>query len=479
MPGSSSRHRVVVVGAGIAGIGLAIGLKRAGLEDFVVLESADRIGGVWRDNVYPGVACDIPRSLYSYSSLPMSGSGETFPTGPEIDAYLRCVVGSEGIESHVRLGEPMLAAEWSETERTWSVTTDRESLVSDALVLACGRQTVPRIQQLPGLRSFAGRVFHSSRWDSRPLSGLRVGVVGTGASAVQLVPHVAEQAATTVVFQRTPAWVLPRDGGSSPGGLGRADLQAEAEALFDARIHASAAARTLEERARSHLQAQVRDEQLRAALTPAYEIGCKRAVFSDDYFPTLQLPSVTLEASALAAVSGRLASAGSGQSYELDVLVFATGFDTDHPPYAGVVRGRGSRSLAEHWAQGSRTYASVAVHGFPNMFVVGGPNAALGHASAFGLLEAQIGYVVGGLEHLGESAGQLEVSRSAEDEHLDFVDRLAAKTVWTQGGCTSWYLDPATGRPSVLWPARVADFRQKYGVFDPAPYLEVPGRVAS
>jgi cation diffusion facilitator CzcD-associated flavoprotein CzcO len=473
-----ARAGLVIVGAGIAGIGLAIRLKRAGLDDFVVLEAGDDVGGVWRDNVYPGVACDIPRGLYSYSFLPQPASPTTYASGGEIHDYLRDAVASEGLEPHLRLAEPMRSACWQERDRCWTVHTRRGTLEATVLVVAAGRQSTPLVPAVPGLDTYPGRAFHSSRWDARPLTGLRVGVVGTGASAVQLLPHVAAEAAETIVFQRTPAWVLPREGDSAAPATerSRGDLAAEAESLYAARIHDSEAAGALAARALTHLRRQVPDPLLREQLTPDYEIGCKRAVFSDDYFPTLQLPQVTLEPSALARVDGSAAIAASGRSYALDAIVFATGFDTANPAYAAGVSGRGGRTLAEHWAGTMRTYASTAVHGFPNMFVMGGPNAALGHNSAIEVLETQMDYILGAVAHLAEADAQLEVSPEAERDYLRLVDRLAADTVWTRGGCTSWYLDGSSRRPSLLWPAPAAEFRRRYGAFDPTPYTTAYAR---
>jgi len=469
---------VVIVGAGVAGLGLGIRLRRRGARSFTILERGAEVGGVWRDNTYPGVACDIPSHLYCYSFLPKDDWTRVFAPGAEIQGYLRDAARSEGLADHLRLDTPMERAAWQEETGCWTVTTPAGELSADVLVLAAGRLTEPRLPDVPGLDGFAGRAFHSSRWDPRPLGGLRVGVVGTGASAVQLLPHVTERAAHTVVFQRTPAWVLPRGDRAFTADEqrpARADLAAEAERLFEARISGSSAAAALRDRALDHLRRGVADERLRAALTPAYEIGCKRALFSDDYYPTLQRDDVTLEPSALERVDGGRAIAGSGAGYDLDVLVFATGFETTRQPYAALVTGREGRTLAEHWADGMTSHASTVVHGFPNLFVLDGPNATLGHHSAFEVIEGQIDYVLGGLAHLDRTGGApLEVSAAAETAYADLIDRLAAPTVWINGGCQSWYVDPATGRLALLWPERATEFRRRNGTFDPAPFRGQP-----
>ncbi|MCL2516076.1 MAG: NAD(P)/FAD-dependent oxidoreductase, partial [Microbacteriaceae bacterium] len=313
-----------IVGAGVAGLGMGARLKRSGRDDFLIFERAGGLGGTWRDNVYPGVACDIPSQLYSYSFRTKPDWSRRFAPGAEILGYLRATARAEGLDDHLRLDEPLTAARWDEDAALWHLETPRGSYEARALVMAAGRLSEPRLPDIPGLDSFAGRAFHSARWDPRPLDGLRVGIVGTGASAVQLLPEVARQAAHVTLFQRSAAWVLPRgDRAFAPGEAqpSRAELDAEAEALFAARLAGSSELGALRARAEAHLSASVADPALRAALTPDYEIGCKRALFSDDYFAAVQRPNVTLEASALTGVEGGVAVAASGARHELDVLI--------------------------------------------------------------------------------------------------------------------------------------------------------------
>ncbi len=472
--GPTTTPSVTIAGAGVAGLGLGIRLKRRGHDTFTLLERGADVGGVWRDNVYPGVACDIPSHLYSYSFRRPYEWSRLFAAGDEIHDYLRESAAEEGLAPHLRLGTPMTGARWEEGH--WLVATPRGPVTSEVLVLAAGRLTEPRMPDVAGLACFSGRAFHSSSWDDRPLDGLRVGVVGTGASAVQLLPHVAARAAHTVVFQRTPAWVLPRgDRAFAPSEPrpDRAELAAEAERLYEARIAGSPAAQALREIALTHLRTQVRDQALAAELTPSYQIGCKRAVFSDDYYPTLQRPDVTLEPSALARIAGGTAYAASGATHDLDVLIFATGFETDLQPYAPLVIGRNGETLAEHWADGMTSHASTVVSGFPNLFVLDGPNATLGHHSAFEVIETQIDYVLGALDHLTAHQEPLEVSVEAEAAYTTLISDLAEPTVWLRGGCESWYLDAATGRLALLWPGRAQEFRERNGHFDPAPFATI------
>lgn len=467
---------VAIVGAGFAGLGMGMTLKRAGRDDFVILERGGDVGGTWRDNVYPGVACDIPSHLYSYSSRPNPDWSRVFASGPEIQEYLRKTARDEGLLGHVRTNDTLTGARWDEAAGCWRLTTSTGVLAARALVIAAGRLSEPRIPQLPGLDRFGGRAFHSARWIDQPLAGLRVGVVGTGASAVQLVPEIAREAAHVTVFQRSAPWVLPRgDRAYLPGESrpGREELLADAERLFDARVAGSPALEELRTRASAHLAAQVADAGLRRAVTPDYEIGCKRALFSDKWYPALQRPNVTLEPSALTAVDGSIAVAASGERYEVDVLVFATGFETTHPPYARLIHGR-DETLAEHWADGMTSHASTVVAGFPNLFVLDGPNASLGHNSAIEVIEAQLGYVLGALEHLDALGGSwadasLDVSRDAEAAYTSLIDRLAARTVWTSG-CESWYVDERSRRLTLLWPSTAGEFAARNGTFDPEPF---------
>lgn len=470
---------VAVLGAGFAGIGMGVRLAREGRESFVILERADEVGGTWRDNRYPGVACDVPSHLYSYSFRQKPDWSRLFAPGDEILHYLHDTVSAEGLEPHLRLGTEVLSVEWMGD--SWSIATTRGRYIARSVVVAAGRLAEPVADPVAG---FTGTAFHSARWpEGLDLTGTRVGVVGTGSSAAQIIPHVAAEAQQLVVFQRTPAWVIPRDDRAytateieafdrDPVALRqyRDDLFAAAERGFDARTLDTEAHAALHALATAHRDAQVTDAGLREALTPEYEIGCKRVVISDDYFPAFRRPNVTLEPSALETASGRTVRSASGASYELDVLVFATGFTAARPPYAAMIVGREGETLAEHWRDGMRAYASTVVHGFPNLFVLNGPNATLGHNSAIDVIESQIGYVAGALAHLDATGTSLEVSDDSERDYVDEVDRRGASTVWTSGGCSSWYLDPVSRRLALIWPGTATSFRQQNGTFDPSPF---------
>jgi cation diffusion facilitator CzcD-associated flavoprotein CzcO len=474
---------VLIVGAGFAGLGLGIRLAREGRHDFVILERAQEVGGTWRDNVYPGVACDIPAHLYSFSFRPKADWSRLFAPGAEIQGYLRQAAIDEGLLPHLRFGTEMLDARWDESASLWRVLTSRGRFTASTLVMAAGRLSEPKLPAVSGIESFEGAFFHSSAWDPDiDLTGKRVGVVGTGASAIQLIPQLAAQAEQLVIFQRSAPYVVPRiDHAYSedelrrfaevPGAIDelRADLFWEAEKAFPQRLGEKQSIDALRSRALDNLAGAVSDPGLRARATPDYEIGCKRALISSDYYPVLNRPNVVLEGSALKSTDGSTARAASGARYDLDLLVFATGFQSTRPPFAERVTGRDEERLADHWSMGMTAYASTVVSGFPNFFVLDGPNASLGHNSAIYMIEAQLDYVLGALEYLDRSGSRsLEVSAEAEADYTREIDAMAAATVWLTGGCQSWYVDERSGRLTLLWPGYAHSFRERNARFDPS-----------
>ncbi|MFJ6653332.1 flavin-containing monooxygenase [Microbacterium sp. NPDC091313] len=475
------RTGVAIVGAGFAGLGAALALQRAGRDDLVILERAASVGGTWRDNTYPGVACDVPSHLYGFAAHPNPHWSATFAPGAEIRRYLEDVVERAGLGERIMLRTPLLGASWDAADELWRIDTGGEPIAADALVLACGRLTEPHVPEIPGLESFPGPIFHTARWDGDvALAGRRVAVVGTGASAVQLVPQLARAGAEVTLFQRTPAWIVPRGGrvytdaererlATHPGELARlrAELYAEGEARFASRSGDAAASAAAREAALDHLAAQVDDPALRAALTPDYAFGCKRVLLSDEFYPAVASDAVTLEPSALARVDGATLTAAGGARSEADVLVLATGFAAAEQPYAPLVRGEDGTSLAAHWSEGMTSFGSTVVAGFPNLFVLNGPNASLGHNSAVLMIEEQADYVVRALalrERRGGTA--LRVRPEAEHDYTAEISAAAASTPWLTGGCRNWYVDDRSGRLTLLWPGTVQAFRERLAAAD-------------
>jgi cation diffusion facilitator CzcD-associated flavoprotein CzcO len=488
---------VLIVGAGFAGIGMGIQLARRGRESFVIIEQADDVGGTWRDNRYPGVSCDIPSHLYSFSFRQNPGWSRVFAEGREIHEYLRACVDGEGLRDRLRLNCALSHAQWSDEEARWLVQTTQGDFSAASLVIATGRLSEPKIPLIKNLEGFGGRWWHSARWNAKvSLVGKRVGLVGTGASSVQILPRLASEASEIVVFQRSAPYVLPRGDreysreeierfAADPRTVTalRDELFAEAERGIGARQRRHPDIDLLNRRALDHLAASVSDASLRRLLTPGYEIGCKRILFSDDYYAALQLDHVRLESSPLTRIGdsgnsgSRTAVAASGNTYDLDVLVLATGFNSTRPSIAEHIRGRRSRLLNDEWSRGMAAHASTTVHGFPNMYVLDGPNAALGHNSAIYMIEVQLGYVLGALDHLAASgADALDVTAEAVRSYMSDIDKMAQDTVWVQGGCTSWYRDERTGRVTLLWPDSATSFGERLATFVPSQYEHLSRR---
>jgi cation diffusion facilitator CzcD-associated flavoprotein CzcO len=486
--GTTARVEVAIVGAGFAGIGMAIALRRAGRDDFVMLERGTSVGGTWRDNTYPGVACDVPSHLYGFASHPNPSWSGTFARGGEIHAYLEHVVQAEQLGDRLRLGTAMQWADWDAEHEVWRIGTSTGTVVADALVLACGRLTEPSIPEITGLETFPGPLFHSARWDhGAHLDGLRVGVVGTGASAVQIVPQLARDASHVTLFQRSPAWIVPRGGtaysaadrdrfAAHPDELARlrADLYAEGEARFASRSGDAVASARATAEALAHLEAHVTDPALRAALTPDYAFGCKRVLLSDDFYPAVASDAVTLVPTALAAVEGSTLIASDGTRHDVDALVLATGFASTQQPYAELVVGEGGQRLAAHWSGGMTSFASTVVAGFPNLFVLNGPNASLGHSSSVLMIEEQSAYVARVLERRAAVGGVLRVDPVAELTYTDEIAAAAASTPWMTGGCRNWYVDERSGRLTLLWPGTVDAFRARLARADGSEFLPGP-----
>lgn len=475
---------VLVVGAGFAGLTAAVRLRQAGIDDVAVIERGPTVGGTWRDNDYPGAACDVPSQLYSLSFALNPDWSHSFSRQPEIKRYLEDVTDRFGLRPLLHVGTALEEAQWDDASGRWRVRTSRGEISAGSLILATGGLSDPSIPDIPGLERFEGEVWHSAQWrHDVDLSDKRVGIVGTGASAIQFLPKVAQTAKSVVLLQRTPAWILPRvDRRLSRRErmlyrrfpalqrLVRRALSWSRE-LFVLGFAVQPAVMAVPRRmALRHLERQVPDPALRARLTPSYEIGCKRILISNDFYPALSRHNVELVSSGLAEVGPRCVTAADGTRREVDVLVFGTGFQVTDPPIAKRLRGRDGRTLAEFWSGSMHAHRGSAVPGFPNAFFTSGPNTGLGHTSQLLMIEAQVGYVVQALlaaRRVG--AAVLEVRSKAEAVWNAEVQRRLQGTVWATGGCASWYVD-ASGRNSVLWPRSTWRFRRVMRRFDAGSY---------
>ncbi|MBM4485711.1 flavin-containing monooxygenase [Prescottella equi] len=480
----TGHHEVIVVGAGISGIGAVIRLQRMGIGDVVILEKAHALGGTWRDNTYPGCACDVPSALYSYSFAPNPGWSRLFAGQHEIREYIERTAVEHGVHERVEFGTELLRARWDEPTRRWVLETSNGTFTANALIAAAGPWNQPLVPDIPGLDGFAGEVFHSSRWNhDYDLSGKRVAVVGTGASAVQFVPEIAPVVGELHLYQRTAQWVLPKPDTTLPGPV-RAAIGAVPGALNALRriqygiMEALGVGfrnpwilRVIQQIGRMQLRAQIRDPELRRSLTPDYTLGCKRLLMSNSYYPALNRPNVEVHANAVQQVRGNVVIGADGQEREIDAIIFGTGFHILDMPIAGRVFDGQGRSLGDHWKGSPQAYLGTTVAGFPNAYVLLGPALGTGHTSAFMILEAQLDYLtaaIGAARAAGwtrmETRPEVQAAFNAE------VQQALTTTVYNAGGCQSYFLD-VNGRNSFNWPWSTGRMRERLRDFDASAYL--------
>ena len=481
-----SHVKVAVIGSGFAGIGSAVRLKEQGIEDFVVLERADGVGGTWRDNTYPGCACDVPSHLYSFSFAPNPDWTHVYGRQPEIRAYLEKVTDDFGVRPHLHLGTDLVAGVWDDRALLWRLETNRGSFTADVVISGCGGLVEPALPDVPGVETFEGEAFHSARWNHDvDLRGKRVAVIGTGASAIQFVPAIQPEVGHLTLFQRTPPWIVPRLDWKYPEAQ-KALLRTVPGALKANRLRQywfrewnllsftgkGKLRAVAEKEARKHLEKQVPDPDLRVKLTPDYAIGCKRVLVSNDYYPALVQPNVSVVTTGITEVRPHSVVDGNGDEHEVDVIVYGTGFHVMDIPVAHRLTGRDGRTLAEEWAKtGAEAHRGTTVAGFPNLFLLLGPNTALGHSSVVFMIEAQIGYVVEALDALRKyGARALEVRRSAQDRYNAELQAQLDTTVWNQGGCRAWYRN-ADGKNFTLWPTHTFTFKKQMSRFDGEAYV--------
>ncbi len=461
----------IIVGAGFSGLAAGIGLKRAGIHDFEILEQSTGVGGTWRANTYPGAACDIPSHLYSYSFEPNPHWQRAYGGQPEILAYLEHCATKYELRPHLRLGTRVVRCAFDDATATWSVeTADGTSRTARSLILGNGALQLPRYPDLPGLASFAGTTFHSARWDhSYDLAGKRVAVVGTGASSIQFVPEIARTVQQLAVFQRTPPWIVakrdrvirPRERwmfAHVPGAhwLRRTGLYW----MFESRVLGFAFAPRINKLAErlvlDHLATSVPDRELRQQLTPDYRLGCKRVLISNDYYAALTRSNVELVTAGIAAVEPSGIRTRDGRLHEADAIIFGTGFRVADYVSAMQIVGRDGADLSAVWSRSVRNYLGITVSGFPNLMLLMGPNTNLGHNSMIFMIEAQARYAVAAILAMQRKRlASLEVRPEVERAFGARLAKRLAKTVWTSG-CNSWYMAPSG--ELLLWPGFTFDY---------------------
>jgi cation diffusion facilitator CzcD-associated flavoprotein CzcO len=474
---------VAIVGSGFSGLGMAVRLLQDGVEDFVVLERGEKVGGTWWFNTYPGCGCDVPSHLYSFSFAPNPDWTRTYSKQPEIEAYLQRVAEDFGVADHVRLRTTVTGADWDEQDERWVVATDRGDVRARVLVSAAGALSDPKTPDIPGIDRFEGHTFHSAEWDhDYDVTGKRVAAIGTGASAIQFVPAIAPRTARLHVFQRTAPWIMPHtDRPIRPWErrlyrrfpplqrLVRAGIYAGRELLVLGFVKRRGLMKVPELLARRHMRRQISDPALLEQVEPGYTIGCKRILPSNHWYPALQRDDVELVTDPIAEVRERSIVTEDGTEREVDAIVFGTGFNVTDMPVARYVRGRDGRTMEDSWEGSPRAHLGTTVPGFPNLFMLLGPNTGLGHSSMVYMIESQVAYVIEALRTMRARGADLaEVRRDVADRFNAELDRRMQGTVWTTG-CSSWYLDD-TGRNATLWPDWTFAFRRRTARFDPAHY---------
>jgi cation diffusion facilitator CzcD-associated flavoprotein CzcO len=486
MTQESPRHLgVFVIGSGFAGLGTAIKLAQAGRDDYLVVERGEDVGGTWRDNTYPGAACDVPSHLYSYSFELNPNWSRSFSPGWEIQDYLRATARKYGVLDKHLFNTTVTEARWDDDAAVWRIATTAGDFTADVLVPAVGSLAEPALPDIEGIDSFAGEIFHSSRWNhDADLTGKRVALIGTGASAIQIGPAIVDQVAQLDVYQRTAPWVMPRHDRDYtrierliykyvPGAqrLAREAIYWGRETFvlgfaFQPKILLAA-----QRIAKRNIDKAISDPALRARVTPDWQIGCKRVLISNDWYPMLTREHVDLVTDGIVEIRPNAIVTKDGTVREVDAIVVATGFHVTDSPSFERIYGSAGRSLADVWRdKGQQAYKGATVAGFPNMMFVIGPNTGLGHSSMVYMAESHLNYFMSALAQMQRHGlATFDVREDVQHGYNAKLQGRMDRTIWKRGGCASWYLD-AHGNNTTLWPGFTFTFRQLTRNFDLAAY---------
>lgn len=463
-----------IVGAGISGILAAIRLKKIGYDNFKIIEKANRVGGTWRENTYPGCGCDVPSALYSYSFAPSAKWSHLFAKQPEILSYLEEVSEKFDIKPLIQFDTALENAQWDDQRNLWVIDTNQGQYLSKTVVFATGPITEPQMPKLDGIESFTGEMFHSAKWQHDiDLTGKRIAVIGTGASAIQFVPQIQPKAKALYVFQRTAPWVLPKPD-VELGELGKSVMakypliqagwrKSVAQSLnaINFGLRNPAALKPVNALGKQLLKLQIKDPVLRKNVTPNFLVGCKRILFANNYYPALQAPNTTLIPHGLVKVEGNTVIAANGERHDVDVIIWGTGFEVSHPPIGKKVFNSKGQRLSDLWKDTSpEAYLGTSMQDVPNAFLVLGPNVLV-YDSFIGLAEAQLDYIVDGLQKIkAQEIAALTIKPTVLRQHNERVQKHLKTTVFNSGGCQSYYLD-ANGRNFAAWPWSLETLRQR------------------
>lgn len=491
---TTSDVQIAIVGAGFSGLGAAIKLKQNGFTDFVIVDRGSDFGGTWRDNTYPGAACDVPSHLYSYSFALNPTWSRSYSHQPEIHRYINGVADTYGVAEHTRFNTEVTRAAWDEESAQWVIDTESNGTKSQiraaVMVGAVGPLCEPNLPDIKGFNDFDGKIVHSARWDNDyDYAGKRVAVIGTGASAIQVVPQLGKTVGHLDVYQRTAPWIVPRNERpylkaenwafkNIPGyqAAARGTIYTASEFVAFGMTYAPKALKPVEGICRATIARAIKSPELREKVTPKFAVGCKRILKSNDWYPTLARDNVELVTDGIASIAPTGIVTADGTARDVDVIVVATGFHvTDSPVFERIV-GADGRSLAGVWEEGGmRGYKGSFVHGFPNMMLMVGPSTGLGHTSMVYMIESQLNYLVDYLKTARSgSITRVDVKAEAQQAYTEGIQRKLRRSVWTNGGCASWYKD-AHGNITTLWPGFTFDFRRLTRTFDVAAYDVVRG----
>jgi cation diffusion facilitator CzcD-associated flavoprotein CzcO len=481
IPGLPREVDHLIIGAGFAGLCAAIKLQEAGETDFVVIERGSDVGGTWRDNTYPGAECDVPSQLYSYSFAPNPNWSRSFSPQPEIQAYIKRVADESGTLDRFVFDTAAQDATWDEERQRWMVETSNGRYAARTVISGAGGLSEPKLPDIEGIETFQGEVFHSARWNHDvDLTGKRVAIIGTGASSIQIVPAIQEQVAHLDVYQRTAPYVMPRNDRPYTGieklafkripgvqSLYRNAIYWGRELYVPGFALQPKLMWPAKKLALKNIEKGIKDPELREKVTPTFEIGCKRILISNTYYPALDADNVDVVTDGIAKVTGDAIVTKDGVERPIDVLIVATGFFTTELPITQHIKGRSGQTLAEKWREtGMAAYKGTTVADFPNLFFIVGPNTGLGHSSMVFMIESQVAYIVDAVRTMrAHEYGTVQVKDEAVATYNADIQRRMKRTVWTTGGCASWYLD-SHGNNTTLWPRTTFAFRGETAKFD-------------
>lgn len=485
------QFHIAIIGAGFSGLGLGIKLKQAGIDCFTIYEKAKEVGGTWRDNAYPGAECDVPSHLYSYSFEKNPHWSKMFGTQEEIQDYLLFCTEKYELRPHIQFETDIGDMHFDEPCGIWHIDSNQDEKITANIAVACiGGLSVPKLPEIEGLDSFSGKLMHTARWDKTfSLRDKYVAVIGTGASAIQTIPAIQPEVEHLKVFQRTPAWVMPkRTGLFSEGFKSKLERFPVLRSIFRYSIYwimemgvpflifnLANSGKLFENIASNNMKSHVSDPELRAKLSPQYSIGCKRMLISGNYYPAMSAQNTEVITRSIRKITQTGITDESGQHHEIDAIICATGFDVPTSNLKQQITGLRGKNLNQAFAEagGAQAYKGMTYTGFPNFFTIMGPNTGPGHTSVIVYAEGQMNYITQAVKHLlNKDIKSIEVKQSVQVKFNQFVQKRMQKTVWTSG-CKSWYLTE-DGKNTTLWPGFSAEYRLSVRRFKPSEYHEIP-----